>query len=484
MPYRATIGIEVHAQLQTASKMFCSCRADYAAAPPNTLVCPVDLGLPGALPVINAKAVADTVLTGLALGCRIAGVSWFDRKNYPYPDLPKGYQISQYDHPLCSHGALEIEVQGQKRRIGIRRVHLEEDTAKLTHAGDCTLVDFNRAGVPLMEIVSEPDMHTPEEAYAYVTRLRSILRYLGVNSGDMEKGALRLEVNVSVAREGEQGTKVEIKNLNSFRAVLRSLEYEVARQTQVLEAGGQVEQVTMGWDEAREVTFVQRTKEEAHDYRYFPEPDLPPLTLDPAWVESIRAQLPELPAAKVERYQREYGLSAYDAGVLTAERAVAEYFEEAVARAGDGVDAKMIANWLTGELFRLLRAEERPIEASPVSPERLVELLRMVASGQLTAANGKAVLAEMFATGKGPQEIARARGLAQISDRAQLRQVAERVLDENPGPVADYLAGKEPLLRFLMGQMMRATRGQANPQIAQEVLREALEARRSTGAPR
>jgi len=481
MPFVTTIGIEVHAQLQTASKMFCACRADYASAPPNTLVCPVDLGLPGALPVINAKAVADTVLTGLALGCRIAEVSWFDRKNYPYPDLPKGYQISQYDHPLCANGSLEIEVDGQRRRIGIRRVHLEEDTAKLTHAGDATLIDFNRAGVPLMEIVSEPEIHSPQEAYAYVTRLRSILRYLGVNSGDMEKGALRLEVNVSVAPEGAQGTKVEIKNLNSFRAVLRSLEYEVARQRQVLEAGGQVEQVTMGWDETREVTFVQRTKEEAHDYRYFPEPDLPPLVLDPAWVESIRARLPELPAAKAERYQREYGLSAYDASVLTAERAVAEYFEAAVAHAGSGVDAKMIANWLTSELFRLLRAEGRPIETCPVTPEHLVALLGMVASGQLTAANAKAVLAEMFATGKPPQEIVRARGLAQISDRAQLREVAERVLDENPGPTADYLAGREQVLRFLLGQMMRATRGQANPQVAQEVLREALEVRRGAG---
>ncbi|HOG46412.1 MAG TPA: Asp-tRNA(Asn)/Glu-tRNA(Gln) amidotransferase subunit GatB [Anaerolineae bacterium] len=476
MPYHATIGIEVHAQLQTASKMFCACRADYAAAPPNTLVCPVDLGLPGALPVINAQAVAGTVLTGLALGCRIAEVSWFDRKNYPYPDLPKGYQISQYDHPLCSDGGLEIEVKGARRRIAIRRVHLEEDTAKLTHAEGCTLVDFNRAGVPLMEIVSEPDMHTPEEAYEYVTRLRSILRYLGVNSGDMEKGALRLEVNVSVAREGERGTKVEIKNLNSFRAVLRSLEYEIARQTRVLESGGRVAQVTMGWDETREATFEQRTKEEAHDYRYFPEPDLPPLVLERAWVEGLRAQLPELPGAKADRYQRDYGLSAYDAGVLTAERPVAEYFEAAVAEGG--VDAKTIANWMSGELFRLLRAEERPIEESRITPAGLVALLRLIASGRLTAASGKQVLAEMWATGEPPAEIAQARGLAQISDRSLLEGVVARVLSENPGPVAEYLAGKEAILRFLFGQVMRATRGQANPQLAQEVLQQALERRR------
>lgn len=482
MPYHATIGIEVHAQLQTASKLFCSCRADYAAAPPNTLVCPVDLGLPGALPVINEQAVADTILTGLALDCRIAETAWFDRKNYSYPDLPKGYQISQYEHPICADGGLEIEVQGARRRVRIRRVHLEEDTAKLTHAEGCSLIDFNRAGVPLIEIVSEPDMHTPEEAYAYVTRLRSILRYLGVNSGDMEKGALRLEVNVSVAREGERGTKVEIKNLNSFRAVLRSLEYEIARQTRLLEAGELVEQVTMGWDEAREVTFVQRSKEEAQDYRYFPEPDLPPLTLERGWIERIRARLPELPGAKAERYQRDLGLSAYDAGVLTAERPVAEYFEATLALARDGVDAKMISNWITGELFRLLRAEGRPVEETPIPPADLAALLHLVASGQLTATSGKEVLADMLATGRPPAEIVRARGLAQISDRSRLREIADRVLDENPGPVADYLSGKTPVLRFLIGQVMRATRGQANPRLAQEVLEEALQERQDRSA--
>ncbi len=482
MPFRATIGLEVHAQLQTASKMFCSCRADYAAAPPNTLVCPVDLGLPGSLPVMNAQAVEDTVLTGLALNCQVAELSHFDRKNYPYPDLPKGYQISQYDQPLCRSGWLEIEVRGERRRIGIRRVHLEEDTAKLTHIDGCSLLDFNRAGVPLMEIVSEPDLHSPEEAYAYASKLRSILRYLGVSSGDMEKGALRVEVNVSVARNGELGTKVEVKNLNSFRAVQRSLEYEIARQSRVLEGGGRVEQVTMGWDEAREVTFQQRGKEEAPDYRYFPEPDLPPLVLDRAWVEGVRSRLPELPDAKAERYEREYGLSAYDAGVLTAERAVAEYFEAAVAAAPPGVDAKMISNWITGELFRLLRTQERPIESAPVRPGDLVALLAMVAAGQLTATSAKEVLDEMFASGRPPAEIVRARGLAQISDQAALTQAVERVLDENPGPLAEYLAGKEAVLRFFVGQVMRITRGQANPQLVQELLRRALERRRAGGS--
>jgi len=481
MPYRPTIGMEVHAQLLTRSKMFCGCSADYWDAPPNSQVCPVDLGLPGALPVINAQAVEATVLTGLALNCEIASVTRFDRKNYPYPDLPKGYQISQYDQPLCRNGWIEIEVGGECRRVGIRRVHLEEDTAKLTHVEGCSLLDFNRAGVPLMEIVSEPDMHSVDEVREYVMQLRSILRYLGVNSGDMEKGAMRFEVNVSVAPEGGRGTKVEIKNLNSFRAVTRSLEYEIARQTRVLERGGRVEQVTMGWDEDREVTFEQRSKEEAPDYRYFPDPDLPPLCLDPAWVDGLRARLPELPRAKAKRYQREYGLSAYDAGVLTAERAVAEYFEAAVAAAPAGVDAKMISNWLTGELFRLMRAQERSIEQVPVAPRDLVALLEMVAGGRLTGASGKQVLEEMFATGRPPAEVVAARGLAQISDEEALRPVVERVLDENPGPLAELLAGKEPVLRFLMGQVMRATRGQANPQLAERLIREAAERRRGVG---
>ncbi len=478
MPYRATIGMEVHAQLLTASKMFCACRADYQAAPPNSLVCPVDLGLPGALPVINAKAVESTVLTGLALHCRVAELTHFDRKNYPYPDLPKGYQISQYDQPLCSDGWLEIEVEGQGRRIGIRRVHLEEDTAKLTHVEDCSLLDFNRAGVPLMEIVSEPDLHTVDEVREYVTGLRSILRYLGVNSGDMEKGAMRFEVNVSVARDGERGTKVEIKNLNSFRAVYRSLEYEIARQTRVLEEGGRVQQVTMGWNEDREMTFEQRTKEEAPDYRYFPEPDLPPLVLSRDWAEGLQARLPELPRAKAERYEREYGLSAYDAGVLTAERAVAEYFEAAVAAAGPAVDAKTVSNWVTGELFRLLRTADLPIEQVRVAPTELVALLGMVASGQLTAANAKEVLDEMFATGEPAAEIVARRGLAQISEQSALQPVIERVLDENPGPVAEYLSGKEAVQRFLVGQVMKATRGRANPKVVPDLLKRALERRR------
>jgi aspartyl-tRNA(Asn)/glutamyl-tRNA(Gln) amidotransferase subunit B len=481
MPYRATIGMEVHAQLLTSSKMFCPCPAGYAAAPPNTYVCPIDLGLPGSLPVINARAVEDTVLTGLALNCEIAKVTRFDRKNYIYPDLPKGYQISQYDQPLCRNGWLAIEVRGHKKRVGIRRVHLEEDTAKLTHVEGCSLLDFNRAGVPLMEIVSEPDMHSADEVREYATRLRAILRYLGVNSGDMEKGAMRFEVNVSVAREGERGTKVEIKNLNSFRAVYRSLGYEISRQTRVLEEGGRVAQVTMGWDEDREVTFEQRTKEEAHDYRYFPEPDLLPLVLDRVWVESVRARLPELPDARAERYQREYGLSPYDASVLTAERGIAEYYEAAVSLARAGVDAKMISNWITGGLFRLMRAADRPIETMPIPPESLVRLLAMIAAGQLTAGSAKQVLDEMFASGKPPEEIVAARGLVQISDERVLEGIVERALDANPDAVAEYLAGKEPVLRFLIGQVMRATRGQANPTVTERLLREQLERRRPTG---
>ena len=474
----ATIGMEVHAQLLTASKMFCACRADYAAAPPNTLVCPVDLGLPGALPVINAAAVDATILTGLALNCRVGGYTRFDRKNYPYPDLPKGYQISQYDQPLCRDGWMEVVVDGEVRRIGIRRVHLEEDTAKLTHVEGCSLIDFNRAGVPLMEIVTEPDMHSVDEVREYVTGLRAILRYLGVNSGDMEKGAMRFEVNVSVAPPGERGTKVEIKNLNSFRAVYRSLEYEIARQTRVIAEGGRVAQVTMGWDDAREVTFEQRSKEEAHDYRYFPDPDLPPLEVDAAWVERIRARLPELPRERAARYQREYGLSAYDADVITAERTVAEYYEAAVRAAQPPVDAKMVANWLTSEVFRLLREQERPMEDLRIAPVQLAALLRLVAERRITGNSAKEVLEEMFRTGQAPESIVASRGLEQISGTAALQPIVERVLDENPGPVAEYLAGKQAVLRFLMGQVMRATRGKADPARAQELLVQALDHRR------
>ena len=370
MDYEAVIGIEVHAQLLTESKMFCRCSADYAAAEPNTHVCPVCLGMPGVLPVINEKAIEYTIMTALALNCQIPEFSKFDRKNYFYPDLPKGYQISQYDLPLSRDGWLEIEAGEEVKRIGINRVHLEEDTAKLVHLDGHSLVDFNRAGVPLMEIVSQPDFRSLEEIRPYVTKVRTILRYLGVSSGDMEKGAVRFEANVSLRPVGttEYGTKVEIKNLNSFGAVLKSLAYEIERQRRIMGAGGTVDQETMGWDEARDVTVVQRSKEYAHDYRYFPEPDLPPLVLSREWVEGIRARLHELPDAKGDRFMEQYGLSRYDASVLTAERPVADYFESCVRAYAD---AKAVANWITGELFRLLKAIDAGIEAVKITPDAL-----------------------------------------------------------------------------------------------------------------
>jgi aspartyl-tRNA(Asn)/glutamyl-tRNA(Gln) amidotransferase subunit B len=471
--YEAVIGIEVHAQLLTESKMFCRCSADYAAAEPNTHVCPVCLGMPGVLPVINQKAIAYVVMTALALNCHIPEFSKFDRKNYFYPDLPKGYQISQYDLPLSRDGWLDIEADGATKRIGIERVHLEEDTAKLSHLGRHSLVDFNRSGVPLMEIVSRPDIRTPEEAHQYLTKLRTILRYLGVNSGNMEEGAMRCEANISLRPKGTSalGTKVEVKNLNSFHSVKLALEYEIERQANTLETGGRIEQVTMGWDEARGVTVVQRSKEYAHDYRYFPEPDLPPLVLSREWVEGIRARLPELPDAKRDRFVEQYGLSRYDAGVLTAERAVADYFESCI-RAYP--DAKSVANWITGELFRLLKAIDVGIEAVKITPNALAELLTLVEKGAISISIAKDVFAEMFETGRPALQIVQEKGLAQISDVEELARIVEQVIAENPDPVAEYLGGKEPVLRFLVGQVMKATRGKANPRLVNKLLKEKL----------
>jgi len=482
--YEAVIGMEVHAQLLTESKMFCRCSADYAAAEPNTHVCPVCLGMPGVLPVINRKAVEYTIMMALALHCQIPELSKFDRKNYFYPDLPKGYQISQYDLPLSRDGWLEIEAGGKIRHIGIERVHLEEDTAKLVHLGGHSLVDFNRSGVPLMEIVSRPDIRTPEEARQYLTKLRTILRYLGVNSGSMEEGAMRCETNISLRPKStdELGTKVEVKNLNSFHSVKLALEYEIERQANVLEMGGRIEQVTMGWDEARGVTVVQRSKEYAHDYRYFPEPDLPPLVLSQEWVEGIRARLPELPDARRNRFTEQYGLSCHDAGVLTAERVVADYFESCVRayppippwQGGKEGGAKTVANWITGELFRLLKTVDVGIEAIKITPDALAELLTLVEKGSISISVAKDVFAEMFKTGRPAIQIVEEKGLAQISDTEELSRIIEQVIAENSGPVAEYLGGKEPVLRFLVGQVMKATRGQANPHLVNELLKEKL----------
>ncbi|MBC7223406.1 MAG: Asp-tRNA(Asn)/Glu-tRNA(Gln) amidotransferase subunit GatB [Anaerolineae bacterium] len=474
MEYEAVIGLEVHAQLLTRSKMFCRCQVvDSTEAEPNLYTCPVCTGMPGSLPVINRKAVEYTIMTGLALHCQIAQHTFWERKSYFYPDLPKGYQISQYQLPLAYDGWLEVEVEGQRRRIGITRAHLEEDTGKLFHRGDHSLVDFNRAGVPLLEIVSEPDIRTPEEARQYLMRLRTILRYLGVSTGDMEKGAMRCEANVSVRPRGsrELGTKVEVKNLNSFRSVKLALEHEIARQIAVLERGERVEQVTMGWDEDRGRTVVQRTKEMAEDYRYFPEPDLPPLAVDEAWVEALRSQLPELPEAKQGRFVQQYGLPEDVAAVLVEDRAVADYFEACVAA---HPDPRTVANWIVGEVFRMLRRHNQEMVQMPVPPAHLAELLALVERGTLTLNLAKAVFEEMYETGRPPGQIVEAKGLAVMGDASELEPIVEQVIQEHPDAVAQYLRGKEGVLGFLIGQVMRATRGKADPKLVGRMLAERL----------
>jgi aspartyl-tRNA(Asn)/glutamyl-tRNA(Gln) amidotransferase subunit B len=480
--YEPVIGLEVHAEMMTESKMFCGCRVvDSVEAPPNTAVCPVCLGMPGMLPVINQRAMEFAMRVALALNCTIQPQSVFARKNYFYPDLPKAYQISQYELPLATNGRLDIELEsGEARRIRIRRVHMEEDTGKLTHLEDGTgsLVDFNRSGVPLLEIVSEPDMHTIEEARLYAMKLRQILRYLEVNSGDMEKGVIRFEANVSLRPSGAEtlGTRTEIKNLNSFRALSDSIAYELERQAAVLDAGEAVVQDTMGWSEGRRQTFSQRGKEEAHDYRYFPEPDLPPVQVAESWIERVEAALPELPDEKAARYKGDFGLSGYEAGVLVEERPVAEWFEAAVAAGGD---PKTTSNWLINVLFSLMNEHKQSITEIKVTPEALVALAALVDKAVINTNTAKDVLAEMFQSGKAAGEIVEARGLAQISDESLLEEAIAGILAENPEQVATYLGGKEGLRGWFVGQVMRATRGKANPAVVNQLLDEQLERRRS-----
>jgi aspartyl-tRNA(Asn)/glutamyl-tRNA(Gln) amidotransferase subunit B len=481
--YEPVIGLEVHAQIQTASKMFCACPAveDTGDVPPNSFVCPVCAAMPGVLPVINERAVELAVLTGLALNCAIPPYSRFARKSYFYPDLPKGYQISQYPPvfaPLAVNGYLDIKVDGTSRRIRVNRAHLEEDTGKLYHAGDASLVDLNRAGIPLLEIVSEPDLRSVDEVRAYATKLHAILVYLGISSGDMEKGVMRFEANVSVrpAGSGVLNPRHEIKNLNSFRALARSVGYEIEHQIATLRRGGTISQQTMGWNEGKEVTVPQRGKEHADDYRYFPEPDLPVIKIKRELVERLRAALPELPDAKHARFVNDIGLSDYDATVLVADRAVANYFEAAVATGRS--DPKTIANWVTGEFFRLLRETDQSVDTIPVSPPALVELIGMVAQDTINASTAKEVLTEMAAAGRSAREIVEERGLGQISDEAALAGVVTRVLDDNPEHVDTYLEGKPQIIGWLIGQVMKSTRGKANPQLARRLLQAQLEARR------
>jgi aspartyl-tRNA(Asn)/glutamyl-tRNA(Gln) amidotransferase subunit B len=473
------MGLEIHAELMTASKMFCAAPVvDSVEAEPNTAVHPLCLGMPGTLPVINKQAVEYALRVALALNCQINQHNIFARKNYFYPDLPKGYQISQYEEPLGVNGWLDVELEdGTHKRIGIRRVHMEEDTGKLTHQDDGTsLVDYNRAGVPLLEIVSEPDIHSGDEARAYAMKIRQILRYLGVNSGDMEKGVLRVEPNISVRPSGSTtfGTRTELKNLNSFKALADGSAHEIERQIQVVEAGGRVVQETRGWNEDKKRTFSQRSKEEAEDYRYFPEPDLPPLFISEAWIAEAKAALPELPDAKIRRYVNEMGLTAYEARVLAEERAVAEWLDTAVANGGA---PKSISKWLLNELFRLMNEHRQTIEQIQVTPAALVELTALVDRGAINNNTAKEVLAEMFTSGQSAPTIVQARGLAQISDEAAILTVIEQVLTDNPEMVARFTNGEEKLRGWFVGQVMAQTKGKANPALVNQLLAQKLAAK-------
>ncbi|MEX2143013.1 MAG: Asp-tRNA(Asn)/Glu-tRNA(Gln) amidotransferase subunit GatB [Anaerolineales bacterium] len=477
--YQPVVGLEVHAVLETRSKMFCDCPVvDSTHLEPNVAVCPVCAGMPGMLPVINRAAVEYAIRVALALNCQVHTTSIFARKSYFYPDLPKGYQISQYEHPLATNGWLQVATPEGEIRVGIRRVHLEEDTGKLTHVEKegqrYSLVDLNRSGVPLLEIVTEPELHSVEAVRTCAYALRSILRYVGVNSGNLEKGLLRIEPNISLRLAGsiEFGTRVEIKNLNSFRSLERSTAYELKRQAILLGKGEAVRQQTLGWDDARGVTLPQRTKEVAEDYRYFPEPDLPPLVVDQIWVDEIRAGLRELPHAKQSRFVRDYELSAYDAGVLTAEREMAEFYEAAVL-AANTADAKLTANWVAGPLFGLMNEAGTETGDLLFGAEDLARLLDLLAEGTLNPASARLVLSELFAKGGKPVNIVRVRDLQQVSDLKLLSAWVEQVLLQNPQPVADYLKGKAPVLNWLFGQVVKLSGGKANPvKLRQELERQ------------
>jgi aspartyl-tRNA(Asn)/glutamyl-tRNA(Gln) amidotransferase subunit B len=459
--------------------MFCGCEVvDSTTAKPNRFICPVCTGQPGALPVLNRKAVELAVRVGQALECEIQAESVFARKNYFYPDLPKGYQISQYDQPLATDGRLQIETEAGIKDVRIRRVHLEEDTGKLSHADGHSFIDYNRSGVPLLEIVTEPDLRSPEEVRAYATKLHAILRYLEVNSGDMEKGVIRFEANVSVREAGSDrlNTRTEIKNLNSFRALTEGTKYEIKRQTEVYRSGGTVEQETLGFNEATGKTYSQRGKESAHDYRYFPEPDLPPLVLASDWIDSIRGTLPELPEAKTKRFIEEYELKPQEARLLTSEKALADYFEGVVSASKS--PARTISSWIAGEFMRYMNDLNVDASRIPVPVQDLARLIDMVNEKSVSGNSGKVVLGEMFRNGGKPEEIVRAKNLAQVSDEGLIQETITKILTDNPREVEQYLAGKETILQWLMGQVARATKGKADPQVARELLFKSLEEQR------
>lgn len=479
MEYEVVIGCEVHVELKTKTKIFCSCPTDFGGEP-NTHVCPVCLGLPGTLPVLNKKVLEYAIKAGLAMNCEIAHFSKFDRKNYFYPDLTKAYQISQFDLPICKNGYIDIETSEGKKKIGITRIHMEEDAGKLVHQGATittsagSLADYNRAGVPLIEIVSEPDMRSAEDVLAFLTNLKAIIEYTGVSDARMEQGSLRCDVNLSLRPAGQKefGTRAEIKNLNSFRAVERVIKYEIDRQTAILESGGKVVQETRTWDDGKGMTFSLRSKEDSDEYRYFPEPDLTPIIVTDAYIEELRASLPELPQVKRARMIEEDGLPEYDAGVITASKALADFYDGVRAHYDD---AKKISNWIMVELLAKVNAEGMELEAVKIQPEQMAALLKLVDSGDISGKIAKKVFAEMFATGKDPADIIKEQGLVQISDEGALKEMVSQVVEANPKSVEDYKAGKTKAMGFLVGQIMKQSRGQANPAVINKLLAEKLD---------
>jgi aspartyl-tRNA(Asn)/glutamyl-tRNA(Gln) amidotransferase subunit B len=468
--YETVIGLEVHVELATNTKIFCGCSTSFGA-PPNTQTCPVCLGHPGVLPVLNKQAVNFAMKAAMALNCQVAENTKFDRKNYFYPDSPKAYQISQFDQPIGEHGWIDIEVDGETKRIGITRLHLEEDAGKLNHDGDSSLVDFNRVGVPLIEIVSEPDLRSPKEAKAYLEKIKSIIQYTGVSDVKMEEGSLRCDANISLRLVGADkfGTKTELKNLNSFRNVERALEFEEVRQAEVLDDGEKVIQQTLRWSEELNTIKIMRSKEEAHDYRYFPEPDLVRLQIDEAWKQEIKAQLPELPDKRVARYQSEFGLPAYDAGVLTSSRALADFFEDTVSK---GADPKLASNWLLSEVLGYLNSNGLELKDTPLSSGHLAEMITLIQKGTISSKIAKDVLKEILTTGKKPSAIVEEKGWVQISDEGAIKTAVVDVLTANPAIVEELKSGKDKVLGFLVGQVMKATKGKANPQLVNQLIRE------------